>query len=212
MVLVLVLGFVLVLRRLFRLGEVVVVVRRVVVVTRCVVVVVARRRGVLVVVDGPGLVTVACVVLVDELLVTPPPVVPVVVEVGAVVVLVGAVVVPQGPHGASVAPSRLRSKRAPLMLAAMSAAQNELLEPYSALNTALSASVNTFSVLHSLYWLHCSSSAQSKYGSSWLVWSTCCWSSRRRWWRLCSWWVRWCWWVWWWCPRVRTGRRWRRRG
>ena len=48
-------------------------------------------------------------------------------------------VVPQPPQGTSVAPSRLRSKRAPLMCAAMSAAQNASLDPYSALNTALFA-------------------------------------------------------------------------
>ena len=110
------------------------------------------RRGVRVVdpvvvlVGELGLPAGGCVVLVGAasvVLVAPPP--PVVVDVGLVTagavvgVVVGAVVgavvatgaegVPQPPHGTSVLPSRLRSKRTPLMCAAMSAAQNDELVP-----------------------------------------------------------------------------------
>jgi hypothetical protein len=117
------------------------------------------------------------VVVVDPVVVLVVLVVDAVVVGAGAVVVVGAVVVGAGaaaaaaaatqpPQGTSVLPVRLRSKRTPLMCAAMSAAQNELLLPYSALNTALFAAVNTLSVPHSLYWLHCSSSAQSKYGWS----------------------------------------------
>ena len=67
---------------------------------------------------------------------------------------------------------RFWENNTPLMCAAMSAAQNDVSPPYSALNTALFAAVNACSAPHSLYWLHCSSRDQSKKGSSCDAWST----------------------------------------